>query len=436
MPKPSVSDLQKAAQGLSSNASPEEKSAFLNRALEVFSQETERLEQSYSILKEHLKNLTYELEDSNQKLNKKVSELDYITHYLNSILSNISQGILFLDLNGAITTYNAAAEKFLEVSSQTVLFQQFWKNFPDDLFGFSMREALSDRNCPSTSYTSITTEEGTKRELEVSTSFVLKPENHEADSRNMLFAESTQGLIVLLHDITHLRQLQMLANRNDRMKELGEMAAMVAHEIRNPLGGIKGFATLLQRDLKDSPEMEQMASYIVEGTDHLNRLVTQVLNYARPVNAQPEANDMVLLMEDLVQHLKADDSFDHAKIKLEFEPVHEHLIAYIDPHLIKSALLNLLVNAIQAMPPEGGAIHLTLFVDGQDVEIDVKDTGIGIPKENLEKVFSPFFTTKEKGNGFGLSEVHKAIQAHHGSIKVDSEVGKGSTFTIRIPLKT
>lgn len=436
MSKQSVTKLKKVAEELSPNPTPEEKSAFLNRALEVFSQETERLEKSYSVLKEHLKSLTYELENANQKLNTKVMELDYVTHYLNSILSHISQGILFLDLNGTITTYNQAAENLLEVTNQKVLFQQFWSNFEDEIFGFSMRQALSDRECPNTSYTTMTTKTGQKRELEVSVSFVLKPDNYSSDKQNNLFIESMQGLIVLLHDITHLRQLQMLANRNDRMKELGEMAAMVAHEIRNPLGGIKGFGTLLQRDLKDMPELEQMASYIVEGTDHLNRLVTQVLNFARPVHPQPEATDMVVLLRDLVQHFRADETINQEKISLELEAKQEHLIAFVDPALIKSALLNLIVNAIQALPEARGRVTLKLYEFNHEMVIEIVDTGIGIPQENLEKIFSPFFTTKEKGNGFGLSEVHKVILAHNGTISVDSEVNKGTVFTIRIPLKT
>ena len=217
-------------------------------------------------------------------------------------------------------------------------------------------------------------------------------------------------------------------------KELGEMAAMVAHEIRNPLGGIKGFASLLQRDLKNDPELEQMAGYIVEGTDNLNRLVTNVLNYSRPIVPNIESTDLVALVKDLRQLISADHAVDPS-VEIIIETAKPVLYAPIDPQFIQSAFLNLIVNAIQAMP-QGGILKIILDEENGAAVLKVSDTGVGIQEDNLEKIFSPFFTTKPQGNGFGLSEVHKVIQAHGGTIDVQSAIGKGTQFTIRLPFKS
>ncbi len=410
------------------NAASNEKISMLTEALARFTKEAEKLQIAYAELKEQYQNINKELETSNRALQNKLVEFDAVTSYLSSILSNISQGILFIDFSGGITTYNPAAEKILGKSGDQVLFQSFWSSFDDECFGFSMRKALSVQEAPGTAYASFLREDGEKRELEIESGLVLRKEKALNSSINAM-----QGLIVLIRDITEIRRLQSIANRHDRLKELGEMAAMVAHEIRNPLGGIKGFAMLLKRDLSDHPEMQKMAQHIVEGTDHLNHLVTTVLNYARPVKPEIEWADLIHFGQELLDHLKADANTP-STIVMHLEAKASVILAPIDPNLMRSALLNLMVNAIQAMPDKG---DLTLELDLQNdhAVIAIADTGVGIPPENFDKLYSPFFTTRPEGNGFGLAEVLKIVQAHGGTIEVVSSVGKGTTFTIKIPLK-
>ncbi len=427
MAKAPLKHLQTVAEQTSSSPSAK----ALSKAFELFTKETVRLEEAYAELKKQFNTVNLKLEISNQKLQQKVSELDFNSYYLNSILSNISQGILFIDLKGDITTYNDAAEMILEKESDTVLFQNFWLNFPDELFGFSIRQALSNKKAPLTTFTHFTSKNGSQRDLEIDTTFALNKSLLTQHSSQRL--ESMQGIIILIRDITEIRRLQMAANRNDRLKELGEMAAMVAHEIRNPLGGIKGFASLLERDLQNQPELQKMASYIVEGTHSLNNLVTRVLNYSRPLQLEIELTDIVALGKELLQQTAADAALGHG-IEMKIDALVSPLMISIDSQLIRSALLNLIVNAIQAMPL-GGNLVLKVIPINDFVQIQVIDTGIGIPKENLEKLFSPFFTTKEEGNGFGLAEVYKVVQLHGGTIEVSSTLGKGTTFTVKLPLK-
>lgn len=418
--------LKDVAQAASADLSQQKKIEHLSQAFDLFTKESERLEKSYADLKNQFIEINLELQATVEELKRKLLELDAITYYLNSILSNISQGIIFINLNGDITTYNEAAQHILQIPSQKILFHPFWDNFTDDFFGFSMRESLGLQHPMGTTYASFKANASTVKELEVETSFVL----HHPQKTGQI-TDGMQGMIVIFKDITEIRRLQSIANRNDRLKELGEMAAMVAHEIRNPLGGIKGFASLLFRDLENHPHLQQMAKYIMDGTENLNKLVTTILNYARPLQMHIELADLLPIMQDLKEFIQADDNV-RDKIKVDLQTKYNQLFAPIDPSLLKSALLNLVVNAIQAMP-EGGNLTLTLDEANGCAIVKIQDTGIGIAPENIPKLYSPFFTTRTDGNGFGLAEVLKIVQAHGATIEVRSEINKGTEFTIKIP---
>lgn len=425
--------LQKIISEASDNQISREKYELLNKAFEMFSLETLRLESAYMSLKDQFKELNLELQETNAKLQNKVFELDLITEYLKSILNNINQGILFIDLQGFIITYNQAAEVILGIKRDAVILNQFWEHFSDRVFGFSMKEALSQRLAPNTICIDYNALNGLHLELEVSTSLLLHhTQSSEPSGSGPFSTAQSYGILVMIRDVTDIRRLQLQALRNDRMKQLGSMAAQVAHEIRNPLGGIKGFASLLKRDLHNNPSLQQMANYIVEGTDNLNRLVTQVLDYARPYHPHFEKIDLHILLKELRQHVLADENINKRNIEINIEPSQENAWSLIDPQLFKSAILNLIVNAIEAMP-QGGKLTMGITSRRDEIIVTIEDTGMGISKENISKIFSPFFTTKPEGNGFGLVEVHKIIQAHEGSIDVNSILGKGTTFIIKLP---
>ena len=472
-----MKELQKTTQGLISSGTDKEKMDLLSKAFSIFSDDAARLENAYDQLGKQFESLNLELQDANHKLLNKVAELDVITDYLKNILDNIAQGILFIDLNGTITLCNPAAETILEIQRQEMIFQRFWKVFKDDVFGFSMRstlnlekavqdnkvmqnfelESLSKRadHSQKVKAAPIESDYGSKdcvnllsstavsrlnlqqqaatnqirytsplhhhKELEIGTAFALKDKCQN------------QGLIIMVRDVTEMRRLQVIAARADRMKVLGEMAAQVAHEIRNPLGGIKGFASLLKRDLADNPELQKMASHIVEGTDSLNNLVNQILHYARPVQPHPEKVDLIALLNEMKKHVIADSNIYRPNIAIEINAAFDRFILSVDVEYFKSALLNLLVNAIQAMP-KGGTVSFSLSKQPGYAVLSITDNGTGIPEEVMPRLFSPFFTTKPEGNGLGLAEVQKVIQAHGGTIDVASIIDKGTVFTIKLPL--
>ena len=393
--------------------------SYLTQAFERFTKETQKLEKAYSSLKKQFRTVNLQLEETNHDLQENIAELDATTNYLNGILSNIAQGIIFVNLSGIVTTYNRAAENIFEVPSVEITSRKFWDHFQDDIFGFSMRETLLRRKDIAVSYATYISPRANNKELEISANFLLKGN------------KQTQGSIIVLRDITEIRRLQTLANRHDRLQELGELAASVAHEIRNPLGGIEGFASLLHRDLESSPQLQLMAQNIIEGTRTLNRLVGNVLHYARPMHTHFELVDLSNIVTETCELMNADQNFSNS-IRCNVIVPEVPIIAAIDRSMLKSALLNITVNASQAMP-DGGDVTISLARNSSHAVININDMGVGIPPENFEKVFSPFFTTKTTGNGFGLSEVHKIIQTHGGLIDISSVPGN-TTFSIKIPL--
>lgn len=332
--------------------------------------------------------------------------------YFEGIVNDIAHGIICLDFSGKIITYNKAAEAILQKSSSKVLHQSFWTVFDDMYFGFSMRAALAQKLLVKAARATIANES------------IHKPQIIESTTSFM-----PEGMILCMHDITPILLMEKLTTKKNHAQEMQEMAAMLAHEIRNPLGGLKGFASILKRDLSDLPKQQRLATYIATGIDDLEKTLNDALNHYHHLHR--EKTDLVQLLNELVCHMQADASIG-PKIKLDCKSSHALIEAYIDPLALKSALLNLCSNAIKAMP-KGGALTLEVEEAATETRIKVCDTGEGISTENLERLFEPSFTTHPQGHGFGLSEVLQVVEAHHGTIETLSEVGKGTTFTIRIP---
>jgi PAS domain S-box-containing protein len=367
-----------------------------------------------------------ELEVTNLKLlqmvHDKTKQLERVTHYLDSILKNINEGLIFVSQTGMITTYNAAAEKILGMKQKDVLFTTFSEKFADSAFGFSMSEALKSLTCPGLNFTKYIFKGKYEKEIEVSTSPVFRK------------GKSQQGIILVLRDIT-MQRLQMKKERqNQRMQELGQMAATVAHEIRNPLGGIEGFASLLQSDLKEChPEMSTMAGYIIEGTKTIGALIENVLGSARPLSPQLQEVNMVELIDEMKKHVEVDPFFS-SDVKIVFQTYETVALLLADRTMIRSCLMNLLRNAHQAIDGRG-TIHLTLFFKEENLIFTIKDSGRGIAPEHIDHIFSPFFTTKDAGTGLGLYETYRMIQSHNGHIEVKSSSEWGTLFIITLPMK-
>jgi len=239
------------------------------------------------------------------------------------------------------------------------------------------------------------------------------------------------GFIILFRDMTEIQLLKQEVIRSQRLAALGNLAAGVAHEIRNPLSSIKGFATYFKERYQDIPEDKKTAEIMVNEVERLNRVISQLLEYARPMTLDRQKTPLALL---IVHALKMIEEQAQAKgIALKADEVADTILS-VDPDKIKQVLLNLFLNAIAAMENGGTLVVRSAPTGNRFIRILISDTGVGIRKEDMNRVFDPYFTTKPSGTGLGLAIVHKIMEAHHGEISVESEPGKGTTVTLALPM--
>lgn len=241
------------------------------------------------------------------------------------------------------------------------------------------------------------------------------------------------GTVFVLRDLTEVKQLQAQVERQARLSALGEMAAGVAHEIRNPLSSIKGLATYLGGKFsKEAPE-HLAARTLSEEVDRLNRVVSELLDFARPGEFSLQPGDITPVIERAIRLVQNDAANKH--LSLVFLPCGPLPEVEHNADRLAQCLLNLVINAIQATP-EGGTISVAVRVAnmGTKLAVSVADNGSGIDKQNLSEIFTPYFTTKPSGTGLGLAIVHQIIEKHRGEITVESDPGSGSVFTLWLPI--
>ena len=234
-----------------------------------------------------------------------------------------------------------------------------------------------------------------------------------------------------------LEQAQAEARRSERLAALGQLSAGLAHEIRNPLGVIKGSAEMLTQKLQASDELaRELAGYISTEVNRLSALVTEFLDFARPLHAQPEPADLTALLDRVIDIVAT--RWKGKPVQVERQYASGLPSVPLDESLCEQAFLNLVQNAYEAMEGEGGTLRVQVrpatkdFRDG--VELLLSDTGPGVPEELREEIFNPFVTTKKTGVGLGLSIVSKIVDVHHGSIRVENAASGGAIFTIFFPL--
>jgi two-component system sensor histidine kinase HydH len=240
------------------------------------------------------------------------------------------------------------------------------------------------------------------------------------------------GTIVILRDLGEVRSLQEEIRRKEKLAAVGSLAAGIAHEIRNPLSSIKGLATYFGNKFAETDEDKESAGVMVREVDRLNRVISELLEFARPSELKLKQANINELLEHSIRLVQQDAKSNN--IELNFSATDNLPSVLLDPDRFSQALLNLHLNAIQAMH-EGGVLSVksTLGEEGE-IKIEIADTGRGIPPEDLNKIFDPYFTTKTKGTGLGLAIVHKIVETHGGDIKIRSIPEKGTVFTISIPV--
>lgn len=237
--------------------------------------------------------------------------------------------------------------------------------------------------------------------------------------------------LAIRNDITERKRTEEVLHRQDKLAAVGQLAAGVAHEIRNPLTSMKGYAEFLQLDEKD-PERMEFLSIILDEIERVNTIVEDFMVLAKPKAVELEEKNVVPVIKNVVSLLE----FEARKknVRLTFDCNQDIIQIECDENRLKQVFLNFIKNGIEAMP-NGGELHVKTIIHDNNVQISIQDTGVGISKEKLKKLGEPFYTTKKNGNGLGLMVSFKIIESHKGKVFVESEPNKGTTFNILLPAK-
>ena len=368
----------------------------LAEAFDQFTKTTATLEEAYKGLEERTQTLDKELQRKNR-------ELALTTDYLNSIMDSMSDGVIVVDENGCITTFNHAANQVLGFELGEVSGESF-----SSVFGREFQPS------PTRRATELRAKNGSLVPVHEK-SAPMEDRNHQR-----------RGHVMVFQDLSEVESLRQRISQKDRLAAIGEMAATVAHEIRNPLGGIRGFAALLERDIEPDDDRYRLVNKILVGTGKLDKVVNELLEYTRPV----ELNLSHESCHTLVQQAMSEINLHDQSIVMENE-VDSSLSVLVDADKLRQVIVNILLNAVQSINGTG-----TIYIRGtnldENVKLSISDTGCGIQMDDLEKVFSPFFTTKEKGTGLGLAAAMKTIESHGGTLTVESSPGNGAAFHIEL----
>jgi len=238
------------------------------------------------------------------------------------------------------------------------------------------------------------------------------------------------GSILIFQNITRIKEMQEQIKRTDRMVSIGQMAAGIAHEIRNPLASLTGSIQVLKEETPQGDSNRNLMNIIIRESERLNRLVTDFLLFAQPPKHEFSPIILHRLIDETLQMLKNSPTFN-GHISISSALSHEATVLG-DANQLKQVFWNLLLNAVQEMEG-GGELVVLLEREKDSVKLSVSDSGRGIDSQDKGKIFEPFFTTKESGTGLGLAIVHRIVETHGGRIRVDSEIGRGTTFTVFLP---
>ncbi len=348
------------------------------------------------------------------------ASLSRIKAFSDNVVENMPIGLIALDDRHRIAAFNHTAESLLQRSFQEVLGKDALQELPPEL--------CAELKCPDIQNEVIEKEidctvgSGKKVPLEIGASLL-------ADTGGTFL-----GYIILFKDLTEVRSLRREVERSQRLASVGRLAAGVAHEIRNPLSSIKGLATYFRERYGDVPEDQQTATIMIQEVDRLNRVVSQLLEFARPIDIKPRLTELKTLVDDAVTLIEKQAAAKGISVKTHNSMTVNRVM--VDPDRVTQVLLNIYLNAIESME-SGGELKVELSSDNAagGISISVSDTGCGIEPEDLTKIFDPYFTTKSSGTGLGLAIAHNIIEAIGGTIKVKSAAGKGTTFTLVLPGK-
>ena len=348
------------------------------------------------------------------------ASLTRIKAFSDNVVENMPIGLIALDDHHRIAACNHIAESVLQLSAPNVIGKKAYRMLPPRLWEVVQRLAELEQIIEEE--IDCTIEDGSSVPLEIGASVL--------QDANGLFL----GYILLFKDLTEVRSLRKEIARSQRLASVGRLAAGVAHEIRNPLSSIKGFATYFKERYPDARQDQTTADIMIQEVDRLNRVVSQLLEFARPISISPRPALITNIVADSLKLIQQQAQDKQITISTRNSANIDEI--NVDPDRINQVLLNLYLNAIEAMAPgDNLQIEISDSAETSGLNIQVSDTGKGIIAKDLPKIFDPYFTTKSSGTGLGLAIVHNIVEALGGAIEVKSEVGIGTTFTLTLPIQ-
>ncbi len=347
------------------------------------------------------------------------TSLSRIKALSDNIVENMPIGLIVLDTESRIASFNYTAETLLHIQGQDILGRQIDDTLPEQLIQLIRELRLNEKNIV--------------RELEIE----LGEHGRIYLDLNLSILKDSSGTllgyIILFRDMSEVKELKKEVERSTRLASIGRLAAGVAHEIRNPLSSIKGFATYFGERYKDVPEDKNTAQIMVSEVERLNRVITQLLDFARPVDIKKEILDIRKVINHSTKMIERNANEHNISIKVDIAPGIPHIP--FDADRMNQVFLNLFLNSIEAMENGGElTVKADYDTDMEMVRIIVSDTGKGIAPSDIGSIFDPYFTTKQSGTGLGLAIVHRIIESHNGEIKVESSPEQGTNVIITLPL--
>ncbi len=344
--------------------------------------------------------------------------------YTSKLLETMDNAVISVDNKGNIKTFNRKSEEIFGKKKEEVLNKDCQAVLNLKINGKCLlKECLLEKK--NITQEIILEEKGLKKKiLDLNTSFLTDE------------LGNITGIVAVIRDVTEIKNLNEEMARHKRLVALGKLSAGIAHEIRNPLSSIRGLAQFVYNSFSKTDERKEDLNTIVQEVDRLNKLVVQVLDFAKlkKLNlTRFSLNDLIRKIAELFE-LEIKDK--QIKFSLKLSPDISQIQA--DEDQVRQILMNVIINAIQAILNEGEIKIKTekvLLKEEPAIKLIIEDSGIGIPEKDFNQIFDPFFSTKEKGSGLGLSIAYKLIEAHQGEIKVESKEGEGTKFVIFLPQK-
>jgi PAS domain S-box-containing protein len=387
-----------------------------------------RLALTFNHMTEQLLQQRTDLEDANTQLSRRFLELADLKSYTDSILSSLTTGVVTIDLEGRVVTLNPAAELLTGFFAGEAT-----GRYCTDLFASSeevgdiLMETLASRRPLAGVAVTLTRRNGMALPVELSTAPL-----QGSDGKDL-------GVVGVIRDLTAMRALEHRLQRSDRLAALGTLAAGLAHEIKNPLTSILTFSRHLSRRFGDEVFREKFQKVVPRELERINEIVDRLLELARPERLHFTTVQLPALLDTVIELYGNEIETKQTTVIRDY--ARDVSTIYADENAIYQAFVNLVANALDAMGPRGQLTLRLGWAEGptrrayhRRVRIEIEDTGQGIPSAERDRIFNPFYTTKEGGTGLGLALTHKIIEEHRGTIDVASTPGVGSTFRVVLPL--